>query len=134
MSNSRKAIWKSSSGVDDAAPPARFDVDEVEALLIGCAKARTDISYSEALLALGMRFSRPKMRSLCVVLGAVDARAAARGEPELAVLVVRESDRLPGQGWWVGRPRYRGLWEGPQAQTYIRRIQARCFRYWAKQK
>ena len=41
------------------------------------------------------------MRQLCKTLGAVDEEAAARGEPELAVLVVRQSDGLPGQGWWV---------------------------------
>jgi hypothetical protein len=64
------------------------------------------------------------------VLASVDARAKARGEPELAVLVVRESDRLPGQGWWVGRTSYKGLWEGPDATKYIRRIQQRAFRYW----
>jgi hypothetical protein len=132
MSNSRKAIWKSSSGVDEpsSAKPALFDVAQVEALLISCAKAGQDISYSEALMVLGYRFSRPKMRSLCVVLASVDARAKARGEPELAVLVVRESDRLPGQGWWVGRTSYKGLWEGPDATKYIRRIQQRAFRYW----
>ena len=43
------------------------------------------------------------MRQLCKVLGIFDEDAAARGEPELAVLVVRQSDGLPGQGWWVER-------------------------------
>ena len=56
--------------------------------------------------------------------------ARGRGEPELAALVVRESDQLPGQGWWVGRKAYKGLWEGPAAQAYIRRIQQKTFRYW----
>ena len=37
------------------------------------------------------------------VLAEVDRLCAIDGEPDLAVLVVRESDRLPGQGWWVGR-------------------------------
>ncbi len=132
MSNSPKAIWKSSSGVAETpdAKPALFDVAQVEALLQSCAKAGQDISYSEALMALGYRFSRPKMRSLCVVLGAVDTRAKARGEPELAVLVVREGDRLPGQGWWVGRTSYKGVWEGPDAARYIRRLQQKTFRFW----
>ena len=43
----------------------------------------------------------PRCGQLCKTLGAVDEEAAARGEPELAVLVVRQSDGLPGQGWWV---------------------------------
>jgi hypothetical protein len=134
MSNSRGQIWKNFSG--DVEPqsvsPAMFDVDQVEALLIACARASQSISYSSVLMALGYRFSRPKMRALCIVLGTVDARAKARGEPELAVLVVRESDSLPGQGWWVGRTSYKGLWEGPQATSYIRRLQQKTFRYWRK--
>ena len=55
------------------------------------------------------------MRAVCKTLDEVDKRAAARGEPELAVLVVRESDGLPGQGWWTGRTDYTGLWTGPEA-------------------
>ena len=33
------------------------------------------------------------------------------------MLVVRQSDGLPGQGWWVGGAKkhgYTGLWEGPE--------------------
>ena len=77
------------------------DPEEVRAHLIAAASAGTAISYSELLGQLGYAFSRPKMRALCAVLGSVDAEAEARGEPELAVLVVRASDGLPGQGWWV---------------------------------
>ncbi len=80
-----------------------FDVDHVEALLQASAGASVAMSYSEILLALGHRFTRPKMRALCKVLDVIDRRAAAASQPELAVLVVREGDRLPGQGWWVGR-------------------------------
>ncbi len=83
---------------------------------------------------LGYSFSRPKMRQLCAILGTVDEDAEARGEPELAVLVVRQSDRIPGQGWWVAggaRNRgYEGPWEGPEAGRFIRRVQAETFAYW----
>jgi hypothetical protein len=112
--------------------PGLFDIEAVEALLIQCARQRRDISYSEALLVFGMRFSRPKMRALCVVLSHIDARAEARGEPELAVLVVRETDRIPGQGWWIGRSRYKGPREGAEAAAYIRRVQQKAWRYWRK--
>ncbi len=119
---------------DPDAPPQLFNVDEVEALVQAAARAGRAISYSETLHALGMRFTRPKMRALCKVLGAVDDRAAAQRQPELAVLVVRESDQLPGQGWWVGRSAagdaYAGAWEGPDAAAHIKKIQARAFRYW----
>ena len=66
------------------------------------------------------------MRALCTVLSFVDDEAEERGEPELAVLVVRQSDGLPGQGWWVGGAKkhgYTGLWEGPKAAKLIRKLQ-----------
>ncbi len=125
-------IWITKSGVEDrdAQPTALFDVDEVEALMQGAARGGKAISYSEALMALGYRFSRPKMRALCVVLEAVDQRAAARGQPELAVLLVRESDRLPGQGWWVGRQDYVGEWTGGAAARFVVTLQQLAFTYW----
>jgi hypothetical protein len=119
---------------DDIPAPggALFDVDGVEALVQAAARRGEALSYSELLLMLGYRFTRPKMRALCKVLDAVDQRGRARGEPELAVLVVRESDRLPGQGWWTGRQDYQGEWTGPRAADYIRKFQYKAFRYWKK--
>jgi hypothetical protein len=110
------------------------DPQEVRAILIASARAGRAISYAEVLELLGHHFSRPKMRQLCKVLGHVDDDADDRGEPELAVLVVRQSDGLPGQGWWMGGARkhgYTGLWEGPKAARLIRKIQAQAFEYWA---
>lgn len=109
-----------------------WDADEVHAHLIACAKAGHPITYSELLGHLGYAFSRPKMRALCATLGEVDAGSRGRGEPELAVLVVRQSDGLPGQGWWVAEQPgdYRGPWEGPKAQRYIEARQQRVFDYW----
>lgn len=108
--------------------------DEVRAHLVAAARAGTALTYSELLAHLGYAFSRPKMRQLCAVLGAVDEEAEARGEPELAVLVVRQSDGIPGQGWWVaGGARthgYEGPWQGPQAARFIRDVQERTFAYW----
>jgi hypothetical protein len=109
------------------------DPQEVRAILVAAARAGEPISYSEALALLGHSFSRPKMRQLCKVLGVVDEETAARGEPELAVLVVRQSDGLPGQGWWIEGARahgYDGLWEGPAARQLISRLQAQAFDYW----
>ena len=109
--------------------------DEVRAHLIAAAAAGHALSYSELLEHLGYGFSRPKMRALCATLGTVDEEAAARGEPELAVLVVRQSDGLPGQGWWVAgggsAHGYEGPWEGPKAAKFIRQLQQRTFDYWA---
>ena len=111
------------------------DPDEVRAHLIAAAAAGHPLTYSELLEHLGYGFSRPKMRALCRTLAAVDQGAEARGEPELAVLVVRQSDGLPGQGWWVAGGGsihgYQGPWEGPEAARFIRKIQQMTFDYWA---
>ena len=112
---------------------ALFDVDRIEALVRASAAKRAAMSYSELLLVLGYRFTRPKMRALCKVLDVVDRHAAASGEPELAALVVREGDGLPGQGWWVGRSDYQGEWTGPQAYAHIRQLQDEVFAYWQDQ-
>lgn len=110
------------------------DPEEVRAHLVAAAKAGLALSYGELLEHLGYRFSRPKMRALCAVLGDIDRAAEARGEPELAVLVVRQSDGIPGQGWWVaggGRTRgYEGPWEGPEAAGFIRAVQRETFSFW----
>jgi hypothetical protein len=110
------------------------DPAEVRAILVASAKAGVPISYAEVLYLLLHHFTRHKMRALCIVLGFVDDEGAERGEPELAVLVVRQSDGLPGQGWWVGGAKkhgYTGLWEGPGAAKLVRRLQRQAFDYWA---
>jgi len=111
------------------------DPVEVRAHLVAAAIARHPLTYSELLGHLGHDFSRPKMRALCKTLAAVDTDLAAPGEPELAVLVVRQSDGLPGQGWWVAggaEPHaYHGPWEGPEAASFIARVQRITFDYWA---
>ena len=112
------------------ADPAR-----VKSLLIASAAAGESITYSELLNALGHAFSRPKMRALCKVLAVVDDDAAERGEPELAVLVVRQSDGLPGQGWWIGGAMlhgHDGLWTGPEAMKLVRKLQRQAFAYWSE--
>lgn len=109
-----------------------FDIDNLESLMQGAARSGRAMSYSQTLDALGYQFSRPKMRALCVALGEVDRRAKLRGEPELAVLVVRASDNIPGAGWWAVNEdeNYKGPWEGAAAEKYIKGIQERAFGYW----
>ena len=110
------------------------DPAEVRAHLVDAAQAGLALTYSELLERLGYAFSRPKMRQLCTMLAEIDAEARGRGEPELAVLVVRQSDGLPGQGWFVaGGARdhgYEGAWEGPDAARFIRSVQQQVFAYW----
>jgi hypothetical protein len=111
------------------------DPGEIRAHLIAAAAAGHALTYSELLEHLGYGFSRPKMRQLCKTLGAVDEEAAMRGEPELAVLVVRQSDGIPGQGWWVAgggsAHGYSGPWAGSKAERFIRALQQKTFDHWA---
>ena len=110
------------------------DAAEVRRHLVAAAAAGEPVTYGELLNGLGHRFSRPKMRALCKVLTVVDEEAAERGEPELAVLVVRQSDGLPGQGWWIGGAMlhgHDGPWTGPEAARLVKKLQRRAFDYWA---
>ncbi len=113
-----------------ASRKALMDVDAIEILLRDAARQGVTYSYSELLLLLGISFTRPKMRSLCKVLDAIDLRGIAKGEPELACLVVREGDNLPGQGWWLGRTDFVGEFESHAARKYLKDIQKSAFDYW----
>lgn len=110
------------------------DPAAVHSILVAAAAAGSAVTYAEVLNALGHDFTRPKMRALCKTLAVIDEEAAERGEPELAVLVVRQSDGLPGQGWWVGGAAmlhgYDGLWTGPEAMKLVRALQKQAFDYW----
>ncbi len=106
------------------------DVARIKSMLETAAREARAMSYSELLLELGFRFTRPKMRAVCKALDEIDRLSADEGAPALAVLVVREGDGLPGQGWWTGRTDYQGQWTGPEAQAHIATLQAAIFVYW----
>jgi hypothetical protein len=111
-----------------------FDPIEVRALLIEAARARQTFTYGGLLNILGHTFTRPLMRQLCKVLDRIDDDGPVASEPGLAVLVVRQSDGLPGQGWFVSRTGvYDDLpleWEGTEARRYTEARQADAFDYW----
>lgn len=111
-----------------------LDPVEVRGLLIEAARARTTFTYGALLNLLGHTFTRPLMRQLCKVLDRIDEDGRAGSEPGLAVLVVRQSDGLPGQGWFVSRTQvYADLpleWEGADARRFTEARQAEAFDYW----
>lgn len=111
-----------------------LDTAHLAALLRAAARTRDSVTYAQVLGALGHRFSRPRMRALCVLLADVDAAERGAGRPALAPLVVRQSDRLPGQGWWLAEARdggYAGPWLGPDAAAHLAARHAAIFDYWA---
>ena len=115
-------------------PSPIADVALVRSLLLDAAREGRAVSYSAFLARLGLPFSRPKMRALCRTLDRIDQEGAERGEPGLAVLVVRESDGLPGQGWWAGWRAEAlpdvGDWTGPAARAFVEREQRAAFEHW----
>lgn len=121
-----------------ATPPAQAspiaDVALVRSLLLEAARSGESVSYSRFLNRLGLPFSRPKMRALCRTLDRIDQEGELRGEPGLAVLVVRESDGLPGQGWWAGWRTehfgWNGDWTGPAARSFVEEHQRAAFDWW----
>ncbi|WP_375273187.1 ribose-phosphate pyrophosphokinase [Sphingomonas sp.] len=128
------SAWLEAEGIVPVEGPGTIaDVALVRGLLVSAARDGRAVSYSELLRALDHRFTRPKMRALCKTLDAIDAAGEAAGEPALAVLVVREGDRLPGQGWWTtlgDRRGYRGAWEGREAERFVAGEQEKAFAYW----
>ncbi|SEL92994.1 hypothetical protein SAMN05216382_2959 [Sphingomonas palmae] len=126
--------WLGAEGIVPVEGPGTIaDVALVRGLLVDAAREGRAVSYSELLRMLGHRFTRPKMRALCKTLDAIDLAGESAGEPALAVLVVREGDRLPGQGWWTTlaeRRGYRGAWEGGEAERFVAEEQAKAFNYW----
>jgi hypothetical protein len=110
------------------------DIDRLEALLVAAARARRSLTYAEVLAHFCIRITPRRVYALCRDLGAVCERNRARGEPELAVLVVRKADRLPGEGFFHSLWRdgaYDGPATGPVAAAFIRRETERVFAYWA---
>lgn len=72
------------------------------------------------------------MRAFCKALADVDARANGKNEPELAVLVVRQSDGLPGEGWWVGRPEWQDASDAGKRRVTVETLQSNAFRFWSR--
>ncbi|WP_448585812.1 ribose-phosphate pyrophosphokinase [Thermaurantiacus sp.] len=111
---------------------ALFPVDELEALLVLRARAGRPISYGEVFAWFGLPFRRFDVGQLSAALAEVDARQRGLGRPGLAVLVVRQSDGLPGQGWWLSKNEegWQGPIEGPEAKRFVATIQARVIDWW----
>lgn len=98
------------------------DIDALEQLLIKAARERRTLAYSEVLSHFDKRVTPIRVYALCRDLGVVSERNRTRLEPELAVLVVRKTDRLPGEGFFHGPWKdgsYDGPATGPEARAYI---------------
>jgi hypothetical protein len=110
------------------------DIDRLERVLLDAARSGRTVTYGQVLRYFDKGVGRGTVALLCRDLGLVCARNRARGEPELAVLVVRKSDGLPGDGF-MATERAAGSWPGPltgpEAAAHIRRLQEAVFAHFA---
>lgn len=97
-----------------------------ERLLINAARARTPLTYQQILAHFGRPIGPIMVKALVVDLGHVCRRLEPLGLRDIACLVVRKSDGLPGAGYFgylKDEEDYNGATSGPMAVIEIQRRQ-----------
>lgn len=108
------------------------DLDLLETRLLVAARQGAPVTYGALLAFFERRVTPITVRALCRDLGHVCARIEARGGPDLACLVVRASDGLPGAGYFQSlreAGRYSGPDTGAAAARFVAAEQARARAY-----
>jgi hypothetical protein len=109
------------------------DLDLLERLLIRAALEGRAVTYGEVLAFFERRLTRVTVAALCKDLGRIEERRAGEAWPDLACLVVRKADGLPGEGYFTSL-RQAGAYAGPSvgkpAHAFVAGRQARA-RAWA---
>jgi hypothetical protein len=112
------------------------DLERLERALLAAARGRRPVTYGQLLALFERRLTPITVRALCRDLGKVCERVAARGGPDLAVLVVRKSDGLPGEGYFAALREadgYAGPASGARAARLVRRRQRLAYAWAAAQ-
>ena len=107
-----------------------IDHAALEAFLIDAAQRREPVTYSAILAHFAKPVGPVMVRALMADLGHVCRRLEPLGLRDIACLVVRKSDGLPGAGYFAylrDEEGYNGPAEGVFAQTEIARRQERIF-------
>lgn len=108
------------------------DLHLLELRLLEAALAGRALTYGSLLAFFERRVTPVTVAALCRDLGRVGERIEAEGGPDLACLVVRSSDGLPGAGYFKSLREagaYAGPDTGPAAERYVRRAQRRAQAY-----
>jgi hypothetical protein len=112
------------------------DLERLERVLIQAALEERPVTYGQVLAFFGWKVTQVTVGALCRDLGRVEERRAAEGWPDLACLVVRKSDHLPGEGYFASL-RSAGLYQGPSvgpaAEAFVRSRQQRAA-HWARER
>ncbi len=105
-----------------------IDLDRLERVLIQAAREGRPVTYGQVLAFFGWKVTQVTVSALCRDLGRVAERRRGERWPDLACLVVRKSDGLPGEGYFTSlraeqslcrpehRPGGRGLRPGATAR------------------
>jgi hypothetical protein len=110
-----------------------IDLDRLERVLVQAAREGRPVTYGQVLAYFGWKVTQVTVGALCRDLGRVEERRAGQGWPDLACLVVRKSDGLPGEGYFTAMRAagfYAGPSTGPPADAFVRARQDRA-RLWA---
>ena len=82
-----------------------IDLARLERVLVQAAREGHAVTYGSVLYLFGLKVGSGTVGHLCRLLGTIDRERALRGEPELACLVVKQSDGEPGVGYFaIGDP------------------------------
>jgi hypothetical protein len=106
------------------------DLDRLERILIQAARERRPVTYGQLLAMFERKVTRITVSALCRDLGRIEGRRAGEDWPDLACLVVRKSDGLPGEGYFDSLRRegaYAGPSVGEAAAAFICARQERAF-------
>jgi hypothetical protein len=107
-----------------------LDADALERVLVQAAREGRTVSYRRLLAMGGRRVGPNNVRALMRVLAEVCRRSEAKGEPDLACLVVRESDGLPGEGYFAAEAARSEPLHGSR-RARVERAQKAAFAFWA---
>ncbi len=105
------------------------DLDRLERVLIQAACEARPVTYGQMLAFFGWKVTPVTVGALCRDLGRIEARRGSEGWPDLACLVVRKSDGLPGEGYFTSiraAGLYAGPSVGPAAERFVKARQARA--------
>lgn len=106
------------------------DLDRLERVLIRAALERRPVTYGQLLAYFEWKVTQITVAALCRDLGRVADRRKGSGWPDLACLVVRKSDGIPGEGYFASlraEGSYAGPSLGPAAEAFVRSRQERAF-------
>ncbi len=107
-----------------------LDAEALERVLVRAAREGRTVSYRQLLAMADRRVGPANVRALVRVLAEVCRRSEAKSEPDLACLVVRERDGLPGEGYFADETAKGGPRDASR-RARVERAQAEAFAFWA---